>query len=173
MAVALRGPLSRPPQGDGSQVSNLVLAMRLHPSHATLIAKFPSKKSEGRRSAGKRIQPWPRHTIGCCHLIARGRGSGPAGPLASRRSTAALAKADASTFGSAPDPRFLRPGSTGVTRFRLSLVYRAPRGPVVVPAGRGPRAARERFARPRAGTALAPHVGSHPECTLHERALIR
>jgi hypothetical protein len=55
-------------------------------------------------------------------------------------------------------PRFLRPGSTGVTRCRLSRVYRAPRRPVVVPAERWPRAARERCARPRAGTALAPHL---------------
>jgi hypothetical protein len=46
----------------------------------------------------------------------------------------------------------------GVTRFDLSRVYRAPRGPVVVPVEQWPRAARERFARPRAGTALAPHL---------------
>jgi hypothetical protein len=46
----------------------------------------------------------------------------------------------------------------GVTRFDLSRVYRAPRRPVVVPVERWPRAARERFARPRAGTALAPHL---------------
>jgi hypothetical protein len=52
-------------------------------------------------------------------------------------------------------PRFLRPDLAGVTRFDLSRVYRAPRRPVVMPAERWPRAARERFARPRAGTALA------------------
>jgi hypothetical protein len=63
-------------------------------------------------------------------------------------------------------PRFLRPGSTGVTRFRLSPVYRAPRRPVVMPAERWPRAARERFARPPAGTAPAPHLGSHPDASL-------
>ena len=40
-------------------------------------------------------------------------------------------------------PRFLRPDLTGVTRFDLSRVYRAPRRPVVVPAERWPRAARE------------------------------
>jgi hypothetical protein len=39
-----------------------------------------------------------------------------------------------------------------------------------VPVGRGPKAARERFARPRAGTALAPPSGSHPECACDERA---
>src|SRR6185436_11442983 len=53
---------------------------------------------------------------------------------------------------------FLRPDLTGVTRFDLSRVNRAPRGPVVVPVEQWPRAARERFARPRAGTALAPHL---------------
>jgi hypothetical protein len=61
-------------------------------------------------------------------------------------------------------PRFLRPGFAGVTRCRLSLVYRAPRRPVVMPAERWPGAARERFAKPPAGTAPAPHFGSHPEC---------
>jgi hypothetical protein len=81
--------------------------------------------------------------------------------LAFRRFTAALARPVATSIGSAPDPRFLRPGSTGVTRCRLSRVYRAPRGPVVVPVGRGPRAARERIAfHPRAGTAPAPLFGS-------------
>ncbi len=50
-------------------------------------------------------------------------------------------------------PRFLRPDLTGVTRFDLSQVYRAPRRPVVMPVERWPRAARERFARPRAGAA--------------------
>jgi hypothetical protein len=54
-------------------------------------------------------------------------------------------------------PRFLRPDLTGVTRFDLSQVYRAPRRPVVVPVERWPRAARERSAySPPAGAALAP-----------------
>jgi len=43
-------------------------------------------------------------------------------------------------------------------------VQRAPRRPVIVPDERGPEAARERLARPRAGTAPAPHLRSHPEC---------
>jgi hypothetical protein len=66
-------------------------------------------------------------------------------------------------------PRFLRPGSTSVTRVRLSRVYRAPRRPVVVPAERWPRAARERFARPRAGTALAPHLDRIRNAPFDER----
>jgi hypothetical protein len=40
-------------------------------------------------------------------------------------------------------PRFLRPDLTGVTRFDLSRVYRAPRRPVVMPVERWPRAARD------------------------------
>jgi len=40
-------------------------------------------------------------------------------------------------------------------------VQRAPRRPVIVPDGTMPEAARERFARPPAGTALAPLSGSH------------
>ena len=38
--------------------------------------------------------------------------------------------------------RFLRPDLAGVTRFDLSRVYRAPRGPVIVPVERWPGAAR-------------------------------
>ncbi len=44
-------------------------------------------------------------------------------------------------------PRFLRPDLTGVTRFDLSQVYRAPRRPVVMPVERWPRAAREQGSR--------------------------
>jgi hypothetical protein len=50
-------------------------------------------------------------------------------------------------------PRFLRPDLTGITRFDLSRVYRAPRRPVIMPVERWPRAARERMANPPAGTA--------------------
>jgi hypothetical protein len=49
-------------------------------------------------------------------------------------------------------------------------VQRAPRGPVIVPDGTMPEAARERLARPPAGTALAPLSGSHLESALVERA---
>ena len=48
-------------------------------------------------------------------------------------------------------------------------VQRAPRRPVIVPDGTMPEAARERFARPPAGTALAPLSGSHLESALVER----
>jgi hypothetical protein len=48
-------------------------------------------------------------------------------------------------------------------------VQRAPRRPVIVPDRTMPEAARERFARPPAGTALAPLSGSHLESALTER----
>ena len=70
-------------------------------------------------------------------------------------------------------PRFLRPDFAGVTRFDLSRVYRTPRRPVVMPAERWPRAARERFARPRAGTALAPHLDRIRNAPFGERDSIR
>ena len=56
-------------------------------------------------------------------------------------------------------PRFLRPDLTGVTRFDLSRVYRAPRRPVVVPAERWPGAARERMANPPAFAYLVQELG--------------
>jgi hypothetical protein len=59
---------------------------------------------------------------------------------------------------------------TGVTRFDLSQVYRAPRRPVLVPAERWPGAARERMAYPPAGTAPAPLFRhAFRKGALHER----
>ena len=52
-------------------------------------------------------------------------------------------------------------------------VQRASRRPVVVPAGRLPRAARERVTKPPAGTALTPFRGSSRETPSHERASFR
>src|SRR5262249_54085144 len=66
-------------------------------------------------------------------------------PLAFRRSAAAGRTHP--PLAQLQFPRFLRPDLAGVTRFDLSRVYRAPRRPVIVPAERWPRAARERFAR--------------------------
>ena len=79
-----------------------------------------------------------------------------AGALAFRRSAAALARANASAVGSALVPAFPETRPRGCYPLRLSRVYRAPRRPVVMPAERWPRAARERMANPPAGTALAP-----------------
>ncbi len=57
----------------------------------------------------------------------------------------------------------------GVTRPRPVPVQRAPRGPVRSAGRLMPKAARERFATPRAGAALAPCAGVPPAQVLYER----
>ncbi len=133
-------------------------------NHHQATLKYPPKKGGGAPEGAPSIVRATPQMLPPEDVQARKRADRSA--LASRRSAAALAMPNASSIGSAPDPRFLRPGLTGVTRFCLSLVYRAPRGPVVVPVGQVPRAARERVARPPAGTALAPLSGLHLESTL-------
>ena len=127
----------------------------------------PSSRNEGRRSADRRTSQCPHHTNKRCRLNVRGRGGPlPSLPrkrgregrgLASRRSTAALAKAFTSwlSFG----PRF--PG-LGRVLPALTPLQRAPRGPVVVPAGRGPEAARERSVSFRARAPLSLRVREYP-----------
>ena len=91
------------------------------------------------------------------------------GALAFRRSTAALTEVSR--------PRILdfRPGFLGRGSLRALPALAcpspaaAPRAPAVIPADMMPEAARERFARPPAGTALAPLSGSHLESALVER----
>ena len=145
--------------GDGSllhfardaETNKIILAMRVCIRALRTTTRTKKLAShEGRRSADRRTvhvraaQTSVRelaHLI-CCAAAAR---------IASR-----------SPFGAPPRhspgrthpplaqlqfPRFLRPGSTGVTRCRLSRVYRAPRRPVVMPAERWPRAARDQLAR--------------------------
>jgi hypothetical protein len=144
-----------------------LLAAHARPSRKPLpekVRRTSSKSNEQIKSRGGEAPKGasnrgPHHALRCCHrqaLRVRQRAFAQS-PLTSRRFTAALARADASAIGSAPVRRFLRPGLAGVTRFGLSLVYLAPRRPVVMPVGPGPRAARERFATPRAGSAPAPH----------------
>jgi hypothetical protein len=133
-----------------------------------LILRSPPRNKPRERSAGRRKFTWSRATAA---NVAACRCLGAAARLFAARSPsgAPLRHSPGRTHPALAQlqfPRFLRPGSTGVTRFRLSAVYRAPRRPVVVPAERWPRAARERFARPSAGAALAPHFGPHPECAL-------
>jgi hypothetical protein len=146
-----------PPPLARGRMSGIVLAMRLRiramPKPRTLCLH----KSEGRRSAGRRNVLEPHPAAARCAPARSPVGAPP------RRS-----------------PRLLPLGSTpgrASWNYRVQTggpspapVQRAPRRPVVVPAGTMPGAARERFARPRAGTALAAAIGSHPECTLHERA---
>src|SRR5580692_8727300 len=81
-----------------------------------------------------------------------------------RARLSALHRGTRHTSWLSPRPRFPRPGFGGRYPPTPVSVQRAPRRPVVVPDERDPRAARERFARPRAGTAPAPHLRSHPEC---------
>jgi hypothetical protein len=137
---------------------------------------FRLQINEGRRSAGRRKSNGPHHTNRCRHLPAlrarraprtiRLREPPASGALAFRRSTAALTEVSR--------PRILdfRPGFLGRGCLRALPAHScpspadAPRAPAVIPADMMPEAARERFARPPAGTALAPPSGSHPECAL-------
>jgi hypothetical protein len=105
----------------------------------SLIAIRHSQRppDEGRRSAERRTshgratrfdvatKPCAGAAAAPTLTLPRKRGGNGRGQLASRRSTAALAKANVSTFGSAPDPRFLRPGFNG--RYPLSPVSSLPR----------------------------------------------
>ncbi len=121
------------------------------------------RKKKRKRNAGRRIvQP--------AVLLARPRIQQDAHVY--RRSTAVLTLGTAHPKGPAPghasgdlaERRSLDPPSggdphavcAGVTRPHLSLVQRAPRGPVRSAGMLMPKAARERFTTPPAGTALAP-----------------
>jgi hypothetical protein len=110
---------------------------------------LPPNKSEGRRSAEKRNH-WSR-IFGCGARLALGA-------LAFRRSTAALAEV------SRPRLFDFRPGFLGRGSRRryppcaCPSPAAAPRTPAVIPADMMPEAARERFARPPAGTAPTPHL---------------
>jgi hypothetical protein len=112
-----------------------------------------------------------RTDVATCPRFGRGARHGrsepsASGALASRRSTAALAEVSR--------PRILdfRPGFLGRGSVRALPAHScpspaaAPRAPAVIPADMMPEAARERFAKPPAGTALTPPSGSHPECAL-------
>jgi hypothetical protein len=115
-----------------------------------------------------------RTDVATCPRFGRGARHGrsepsASGALASRRSTAALAVV------SRPRLFDFRPGFLGRGRLRALPALAcpspaaAPRAPAVIPADMMPEAARERFARPPAGTALAPLSGSHLESALAER----
>ena len=150
---------ARPPQDDGSLTSFIVLAMHPHPS-------FPHERQDccclqiKRREAERRkAQFTGAASFGCGARLA-------IGALAFRRSTAAL------TEVSRPRLFGFRPGFLGRGPQRhyppcaCPSPAEAPRAPAVIPVDMMPEAARERFARPHAGTAPAPHLRSHPECAL-------
>jgi len=99
--------------------------MRSHPSFAKpQKLSPPNKRREAERRKAQCLGAAPHNPM-LPPDYARARQRAKRSPLASRRSAAALAKADASTFGSAPDPRFLRPGANG--RYPCSPVSSLPR----------------------------------------------
>jgi hypothetical protein len=67
-------------------------------------------------------------------------------------------------------PRFRTADANELEALSAVTFSQTPGGPVVMPAGSMPKAARERSANPRAGAALAPYVGSHPDTSRTERA---
>jgi len=134
--------------------------------------------NKGRRSAGRRKSNEPHHTNRCCHLSALRARRAPRvirlheppawGALAFRRSTAALAVVSRPRLFDFR-PGFLGRGVRALPALACPSPAAVPRAPAVIPADMMPEAARERFARPPAGTALAPLSGSHLESALVER----
>ena len=95
------------------------------------------RRKEGGEAPKGACQPLPRGTNKRYRLLIPKRGSAPNG--ARSPSGAPPRHSPGRThppLAQLQFPRFLRPGLTGVTRFRLSQVYRAPRRPVVVPVER-------------------------------------
>ena len=125
------------------------------------LIRPPRHKEAGRRSADRRTNHCPRHAHQVLPLDGFGRGRRPpfppprAGEGRGRARLSALHRGAAKAFTSwlSFGPRFLGFG-TGLTVF--NPLQRAPRGPVLVPAGRGLEAARERGyeSRPRAPHSL-------------------
>jgi hypothetical protein len=130
------------------------ICIRVFRTNAKSVAASKIKAKGG--GAPKSAVHWSR-IFGCGARLA-------IGALAFRRSTAVL------TEVSRPRHFDFRPGFLGRGPRRryppcaCPSPAEAPRAPVVVPADMMPEAARERFARPPAGTAPAPHLRSHPEC---------
>jgi hypothetical protein len=132
------------------------------------------KKGSGAPEGANRMSRTTRTDVATRPRFGRGARHGQSKPsasgaLASRRSTAALAVV------SRPRLFDFRPGFLGRGSVRALPALAcpspaaAPRAPAVIPADMMPEAARERFARPPAGTALAPLSGSHLESALVER----
>ena len=171
--------LSSPARGEGkrSRSRGALRARVLQQERKPLMFRLQIKKGGGAPEGANRN--WPHHTNRCRHLPAlrarraprtiRLREPPASGALAFRRSTAALAEV------SRPRLFDFRPGFLGRGCQRALPAHScpspaaAPRAPAVIPADMMPEAARERFARPPAGTALAPLSGSHLESALVER----
>ena len=141
-----------------------------------LMFRLQIKKGGGAPEGANRMGRTTRTDVATCPRFGRGARHGRSActnrPLRAR-----------SPFGAPPRlwPRFLglgfdfRPGFLGRGCLRALPAHAcpspaaAPRAPAVIPADMMPEAARERFARPPAGTALAPLSGSHLESALVER----
>ena len=122
---------------------------RVMPRHCT---RPPKKRTEAERRKAQCLLGRATR-VRCCHLIAL---SGAAARPAGRARLSALHRGIHQAL--TPDST---PGRAS-WKYRVQTggpspapVQRAPRRPVVMPVGTMPGAARERFARPRAGTALA------------------
>jgi hypothetical protein len=100
----------------------------------------------------------PHRANRCCHLSALGAWA----RLRARTPTGAPPRLLHRRTNATAQPQAALPGTWLKDGCYPSLpvpVQRASRRPVVMPAGRLPRAARERSANPPAGTALAPYSG--------------
>ena len=104
------------------------------------------------------------HPAGCARLSALHRGSrlGDRTPPLSFGPRFTLWRIVTSGPISAP----LRAVMRALRTLSAAKLSQTPGRPVIMPAGSMPKAARERIANPRAGAALAPYVGSHPDTSL-------
>jgi hypothetical protein len=152
--IALRA-ISPLPQGE--RESDLVLAMHPHPSFAKPVQDVCLQIK--RREAERRKARLSRGASPRQQMLPPVRASGVAARPAGRARLSALHRGSRqavtpdSASGRVSWNRRVRTGGPSP-----APVQRAPRGPVIMPDERGPKAARERFARPRAGTAPAPHL---------------
>jgi hypothetical protein len=160
---------------EGGRMASSEIRSRLYFLFAIRYSLFPIRLryflfatrsfKKGRRNAGRR-NPSIGRICGCGATPSppslacgggKGGGRSPVGvpPRLSLRRTNATAQLRLRASWDA--------ALAGVTRLQPVPVQRAPRRPVIVPAGRIPEAARERSANPPAGTAPAPPSGLPPE----------
>ena len=145
----------------------------LFPNSFSRLVISSLKKLRG-RSADRRHCPVtaPRKARVTTSLGARGAGA----PYGARSPTGAPPRFLHRRTNATAQPQAALPG-TWLRNGRYPSppvpVQRASRRPVIMPAGRLPRAARERgYEAPPAGTALAPFQGSSRETPSHERAFV-
>jgi len=178
--IALKRDLSSPARGE-VKCALPFSRCGLHPSFATPIPIVCLQTNKGRRSAGRRHCLASRTThpdVATCLRFGCGARHGwpgcPNRPLRARTPLGAPPRLSLKVFQalSATTPGQVSWDLVHAALATLSCPSpaEAPRAPVVMPADMMPEAARERFARPRAGTAPAPPSGSHPKCAFDGRA---